>query len=407
MFGLPAQIISIAQSDQRFSFLEPVSLDSPPYNEAWLQDLIHDHPDLIPAGEIESSFDYIIPVLKEFSLPSGYLDNFYITSSGYPVLVEVKLWKNQEARRKVIVQLLEYAKDFAALSYDDLNKEIHRQKKSPICGNPLYEIVKEKAVEDVLETSFVDKVARNLREGRFLLIILGDGIREEMNNLANYLMHHSLRYAFGVVQIKLFRLPDSSLVAIPSILAKTQTIERHVTVVTTLDTPSNITSLQTPSVPVIEEQTEKTSLSSDEFYEKLSANSPASTAWLKNVVSQLQDIPVELWIGNDHAAIVSPISSGEIILLLINTKGKVEFWGLPNKKRKLPSWSDLCKAHLERVASLIPGAYLKVFDSGHMDLYSGETHKQLNVANFFHKEDELVLLFRQVISEANDFSFKN
>ena len=87
--------------------LELISLDKPPYNEDWLQNLIHNNPRLVPAGEIESSFDDIIPIVRELPLPSGYLDNLYFTPDGYPVLVEVKLWKNQEARRKVVAQILE------------------------------------------------------------------------------------------------------------------------------------------------------------------------------------------------------------------------------------------------------------------------------------------------------------
>src|ERR1700688_1134547 len=109
MFSNPVLIKNLAQPDQALSNLEPVSRDTPPYNERWLQDLIHDHPGLIPAGEIEACFDNLVPVLTEFPLPSGYLDNLFVTPDGYLVLVEVKLWKNAESRRKVIAQILEYA----------------------------------------------------------------------------------------------------------------------------------------------------------------------------------------------------------------------------------------------------------------------------------------------------------
>ncbi len=96
--------------------------------------------------------------------------------------------------------------------------------------NPLHEIVSAQTPSAPAEGVFVDRVARNLREGRFLLLILGDGIREEMAALAEYLMHHSLRYAFGMVEIRLFNMPDGSVLALPRVLAKTQTIERHVAV---------------------------------------------------------------------------------------------------------------------------------------------------------------------------------
>ena len=230
----PAIISNLTQDNQTFSGLEAVPLDRPPYNEEWLQNLIHHHPDLVPAGEVEACFQNLVPILREFTLPSGYLDNFYVTPEGYPVLVEVKLWKNQEARRKVVAQILEYAKDFAALSYEDINREIRKQlKNEKWVENPLHEIVSGHVSTPPDETLFVDRVSRNLREGRFLLLVLGDGIREEMAALAGYLMQHSLRYAFGMVEIRLYKLPDGSHLALPRVLAKTQMIERHVTVVTT------------------------------------------------------------------------------------------------------------------------------------------------------------------------------
>ena len=104
---LPSMITGFRSDSQALLPLELISLDKPPYNEDWLQNLIHNNPRLVPAGEIESSFDDIIPIVRELPLPSGYLDNLYFTPDGYPVLVEVKLWKNQEARRKVVAQILE------------------------------------------------------------------------------------------------------------------------------------------------------------------------------------------------------------------------------------------------------------------------------------------------------------
>lgn len=112
----PVIIQNFMSNAQTSEPLTRIPLDKPGYNENWLQDLIHNHPALVPSGEVEAAFDGIVPVVRELPLPSGFLDNLYITPSGYPVLVEVKLWKNQEARRKVLAQILEYAKDFAHLS---------------------------------------------------------------------------------------------------------------------------------------------------------------------------------------------------------------------------------------------------------------------------------------------------
>lgn len=371
MHFYPAIISNLSQAEQKFSSIEPVPLDKPPYNENWLQNLIHNHPSLVPAGEVEACFENLVPVLREFTLPSGYLDNFYVTPEGYPVLVEVKLWKNQEARRKVVAQILEYAKDFAALSYEDINLEIRRQLKDRKWGpNPLHEIVSAHVANPPAEATFVDRVSRNLREGRFLLLILGDGIREEMAELAGYLMHHSLRYAFGMVEIRLFTLPDGAVLALPRVLAKTQTIERHVTVVTTQGGGVSVTA----TAPVISEKVEKTSLSTDEFYELLARQDPQNVVWLKALLNNLSDLPVDVQAGSRGESLMLKAPApdgGQLQLMLVSPVG-VEFWGVPNKNLKDPAWQKLSQAYLDRIAKTIPGARIKEFPSGHMDIKMGE-----------------------------------
>ena len=91
--------------------LEPVSLSNngATFNEAWLQRLIHDHPECLPVAEIEPAFDELVPVCMEMPTMHGPMDSLLMTTEGDLVLVEVKLWRNPEARRKVVAQGLDYA----------------------------------------------------------------------------------------------------------------------------------------------------------------------------------------------------------------------------------------------------------------------------------------------------------
>ncbi len=399
----PAIIGNLAQSDQNFSALESVPLDKPPYNEDWLQNLIHDNPGLIPASEIEACFDNLVPVLREFTLPSGYLDNFYVTPEGYPVLVEVKLWKNQEARRKVVAQILEYAKDFAALSYEDINREIRKQLKKQKWGeNPLHEIVSAHVSAPPDETIFVNRVSRNLREGRFLLLVLGDGIREEMAALAGYLMQHSLRYAFGMVEIRLYRLPDGSHLALPRVLAKTQTIERHVTVVTTQGDGIKITA----NTPVISERVEKTSLSTDEFYDLMARHDPQNVVWVKNLIAALSDLPIDVQTGSKGESLMlkAPVPDGGQIQFMLFTPTTVQFWGIPNKNWKDPAWQRLANAWLERITRLAPGASIKTFSSG-ADIKHND--KPLPISLIRGKTNDLADAIRQAIRDTESYYAAN
>jgi hypothetical protein len=400
MISTPGLIRNLGQADQNFIALEHVPLVQPPYDEAWLQDLIHAHPGLVPAGEVEACFDNLVPVLREFTLRSGYLDNFYVTPDGYPVLVEVKLWKNQEARRKVIAQILEYAKDFSALCYEDINAEIRKQAKGKETGpNPLHEIVARYAAETPDERQFVDRVSRNLREGRFLLLILGDGVREEMAALANYLMHHSLRYSFGIIEIKLFRLPDGSVVALPSVLAKTQTIERHVTVVTAQG--GNISIL--PHAPaIVSEKLEKTSLSLDGFYELMAGKDPQNVVFIKDLLNRLSDLPIDPEIGSKGETLMlkMTIPGGERLQFVYFTLETAQFWGVPFKGWKFPTWQKLSLAYLERIASLVPEAKVQTSDA-QADIKQGG--KPIRIRALRGRADDVASAIREVISEAERF----
>lgn len=86
------------------------------YDEAWLQQLIQEHPSLLPIGMIEPALQGPIPICMELPVPSGFVDNLMITADGGIVVVETKLWRNPEARREVIGQVLDYAKDLSRLS---------------------------------------------------------------------------------------------------------------------------------------------------------------------------------------------------------------------------------------------------------------------------------------------------
>ena len=82
------------------------------YDEAWLQTLLHCHPEVFPIGQIESGYGDLIPLCRELPLlfdggRSGALDNLFVTRDGKLVLVEAKLWRNPEARREVVAQVLE------------------------------------------------------------------------------------------------------------------------------------------------------------------------------------------------------------------------------------------------------------------------------------------------------------
>ncbi|WP_426042396.1 hypothetical protein [Brevundimonas sp. TWP2-3-4b1] len=165
----------------------------------------------------------------ELQTPAGPIDNFMVTPSGLPVLVECKLWRNPEGRREVVGQILDYAKELSRWSSSDLEREVRRRLKRD--GTVLLDLVRE-VDPSVDEIQFNDALTSNLRRGRFLLLIVGDGIREGVEAIAEYLQAHAgLHFSLGLVEMPIFDLPNGDRLVTPRVLARTSVVTRTVVAV--------------------------------------------------------------------------------------------------------------------------------------------------------------------------------
>ena len=93
-------------------------------DEATLQELLFDHPESLPIAAIDPAYADSVPVCRELSVPAGSIDALYVNALGRLTLCEFKLWRNPQARREVIGQILDYAKDLASWSYEDLQRQV-------------------------------------------------------------------------------------------------------------------------------------------------------------------------------------------------------------------------------------------------------------------------------------------
>ena len=207
--------------------LPPVSMASASRNEAWLRDFLLAHPDALPAAEIDPAFADPVAVCSELRTPAGPVDAVFVNRNGALVLVECKLFRNPQARREVIAQILDYAKELSRWGYADLQAAVSQRLRRP-GENLLFRMVAE-LYPSLDEATFVDSVSRNLARGRFLLLVAGDGIRQEMEAIAEYVQDHApLRFTLGLVELRGFELPGGRLLVQPRILARTREVERIV-----------------------------------------------------------------------------------------------------------------------------------------------------------------------------------
>jgi len=211
------------------------------FSEAWLQQQLFLFPQALPIKELAPNVQELVPICTELNTLAGPADILYVTASGQVVLVETKLWRNPEARRTVVAQILDYAKELTSWTYEDLDREVARATgKGP--GHLLAKV--RAAHPQIDESGFVDGINHNLRTGDIVLLIVGDGIRTGAEALVSFLERYgSLRFSFGLVEVAAFDLGDGSILLQPRILAKTEVLRR--TVVIPLD--QNGTELQIPA----------------------------------------------------------------------------------------------------------------------------------------------------------------
>ena len=251
--------------------LHRVPLREKDLNEAWLQDLLFKHPGLIPGEELDPAFERLIPVCRELPVGGGFLDLLYVNRYGSLALVESKLWRNSQARREVVGQIIDYAQAMAQWTYDDLVGAINKANASK-GGDPLCELLNDNDEEhDVVE--FQDAVSRNLQLGRFLLLIVGDGIQESVEQMVDYLQAAPrLQFTLGLVELGLYRLHEGKndpLLVQPRLVVRTKEVTRAVVEIKGTVDPVSVS----VSIPAEESKKSGTgrrpSISEQEFFEAL------------------------------------------------------------------------------------------------------------------------------------------
>src|SRR5947209_6592798 len=132
------------------------------HDEAWLRDQLFDNPQSVPVNDLDPSFGPLVALCRELRTEAGPVDIAYINQHGLLTLIECKLWRNPEARRKVVAQVIDYARAIVRWSYADLQRQVAIA--TGQTGNVPFQLVR--AVHsDLQEQTFVDAAARAMRAG--------------------------------------------------------------------------------------------------------------------------------------------------------------------------------------------------------------------------------------------------
>ncbi len=273
--------------------------ESESYSEAWLQRLLFENPAVFPLEQIEPGFGDLIPLCCELPVglggnQTGYLDNLFVTQNGGLVLVEVKLWRNPEARRAAVAQAMEYAAAVFRMGYSELEAAVLKARRSGgLPSASMFDLVAKQHPEtDQIE--FHDAVSRNLTRGRAVIAVLGDGIREEMLPLANFVQGHAgHRFTFALIELAVYEVAPQTRIIVPSVLAQTVLIERGVVRIEG-DSKQGL-KIEITATPVSAANgtaSRRISIGEDEFFELLGKKEPAIPDVLRTFLAKADALGV-------------------------------------------------------------------------------------------------------------------
>jgi hypothetical protein len=323
----------ILVQNNKTSQLVRIALDTKTFNENWIQNLIQTNPDILPIREIEPVFSPAISIGREVMTPVGYIDNLFISADGYLTIIETKLWRNPEARREVVGQILDYAKELSKWTFTDLDKSVVAY--NQLCNNNgdglLATVRKSYELEEADEQYFIDNISKNLKRGRFLLLIVGDGIRESVEDMVEYLSQTpQLYFTLALVELQVFKLneTDNSLIVIPQLITRTREITRAIVRIegnTSADLKVNIeTDLGTEAIKKVS-ATKALSISAQDFFEQLEKNKGKEIADFANqIIADCENLGLDIeWnSGSFSLKLPDPQESGiKISIVTIDRKG--------------------------------------------------------------------------------------
>lgn len=205
-------------------------------SEAFLQRAIDASPALVPFGEFLPGARRIVSLGMEIPLAfpggrTGYLDNLLLTDDGHLVVLEMKLWRNPEAIRQVVAQVLEYGLALSTMRPQDLEQVLHK------CAHGQTRLAPDatlldyamQAFPDLDERQFAVALERHMRSGELLYLVAGDGIHASVEAIATWINARSgTPFHFGLLELDCYLTEQGGRFIVPRLLTKTKEIARHV-----------------------------------------------------------------------------------------------------------------------------------------------------------------------------------
>lgn len=344
--------------------LERAAFAGTELTEDRLQALLAENPQVLPIEDIDPSFAPPRTIGREVPTAAGPIDVLYVSPAGLVTIVETKLWRNPEARREVVGQILDYAKELSSWDYENLDAAARAS------GHPdgLWGVVQGGSEGVESEERFVDAVTRNLQAGRLLLVVAGDGIREGVERLADYVQEApQSRFQLALVELQLYDLePDAQLV-VPTVVGRTVEIERAVVTVRTTPGTDVSVSIDLPS-PGAEGVGRRARLSEDDFFAELAAKAPDAVEEARRLLDEVRSTGLfDLTFGAASCVIKTRPVGGtgrRQTALVVWTHGGAEPGWLNQQLAAVGAPEEIGRRYVTELAETVGGAVdPKIWDS--------------------------------------------
>ena len=190
--------VLLRQNGGKWQSIERFTFD----NESQLQKMLYASPELIAADPEE-----VIVFTSEAGLPgSGYTDLIGVTGTGKILIVETKLARNAEIRRKVIGQVFEYAAYLWGMSFDQLDGFFAHTESASILDLLLQKddgLDRERLQNDITAT---------LTDGSFDLPIAVDEINPELEKIIAFLSSRKAAIRLEALEVEAYKHNNVELV---------------------------------------------------------------------------------------------------------------------------------------------------------------------------------------------------
>lgn len=262
-------------------------------------------------------------------------------------------------------------------------------------------------IEDIDESEeqiIIDTISRNLRTGRFLLLVVGEGIRESVEEMADFLQQTpQLLFTLALVELQVHELGakgDKPLLVIPQIVARTREITRAVVRVEGKAIESVKVEVDT-EITTAEKPAKRFTISEDDFFNTLRQGVDAEDVeFAHQIIEDVQGLGciIEWKQASFVVKLPDPEGSGQrLSLLLVYKNGQVQLSELANQLQSVGLPEQIAHDYAEESAQLFSGCQVST-------KYPGYWSRNLTLGEIRQHYEEFITVVQKTIDRIREAS---